>query len=127
MGFLGLPLWYWFFWKNQKMGRILLPTTINFSYFHFGISILLPSAYAVRLGLGKKWVFQKMHGNTIFTDPTFDLFFRRGYYHFSFWKSWKIHFYPYHKKPVFWPLFWWVSSDNTHFSFFDFTTINEIW
>lgn len=66
------------------MGRIRLPSTIIFPVFSLVFSGLLPYAYAVRLGSKKKWGFKKSHGNAIFTDPTFDLFFRRGYYHFSF-------------------------------------------
>ena len=66
------------------MGRIRLPSTIIFPVFPLVFSGLLPCTYAVRLGSKKKWGFKKSHGNAIFTDPTFDLFFRRGYYHFSF-------------------------------------------
>jgi len=55
-----------------------------FHIFSYGIYALLPLVYAVREGSSKKWVLEKSHGNTKFTDPTFDFFFRSGYYHFSF-------------------------------------------
>jgi hypothetical protein len=79
-----IPLWYSFMEKIGIMARIRLPSTIFFQFFPSNISRLLPYAYAVRLGSKKKCIFEKRHGKTIFTDPTFDLFFRRGYYHFSF-------------------------------------------
>ena len=55
-----------------------------FVFFDTKILVLLPYDYAVRLGSKEKWLKKKCHGNTNFTDPTLDLFFRRGYYHFSF-------------------------------------------
>ena len=47
-----------------------------FSIFLIFFQILLPCDYAVRPGSKKKCTFYKSHGNTIFTDPTFDFFFR---------------------------------------------------
>jgi hypothetical protein len=53
-GVIGITIMVFIFRKKPKNGSDMATNDHIFSYFHFGILILLPSTYAVRLGLGKK-------------------------------------------------------------------------